>query len=300
MDSAIDLILEQLHAWYVNFWSTLPNFIAAILFLVVYILIFRWVKRSVVKLLEKTIDYDPIYKLVVNFSYVIIITIGLLIALGILKLDGTVNKLLAGAGIIGLGLSFAFQDIMANIFSGAYITMKQVFRVGDYIESNGVFGSVKGIKLRSIAINNLDGQEVLIPSRLVLQQVLTNYSATGTRRVVVTADVSYSEDLEKVKKIVLDTVNSIEDRLKDKPVEFFFTGFADSSITFMCRYWIKYEREPDYKHALSDAIMKIKAAYEANNITIPFPRRTIDFGVKGGQQLSDTVIQINTEKPSNK
>jgi small conductance mechanosensitive channel len=298
MDSALDLILEQLHAWYISFWTTLPNFIAAILFLVVYILVFRWFKRSLVRLLEKTIDYNPVYKLIVNLSYMVIITIGLLIALGILKLDGTVNKLLAGAGIIGLGLSFAFQDIMANIFSGAYITMKQVFRVGDYIESNGIFGSVKGIKLRSIAINNLDGQEVLIPSRLILQQPLTNYSATGTRRVVVKAGVEYSEDLEKVKKVVLETINSLEGRLKDKPVEFFFTEFADSSINFMCRYWIKYEREPDYKHALSDAIMKIKAAFDANDITIPFPIRTIEMGLKNNNSLSGSIIQIQSDNPS--
>ncbi|MBE2188712.1 MAG: mechanosensitive ion channel family protein [Desulfobulbaceae bacterium] len=298
MDSAIDLILEQLHTWYINFWSTLPNFIAAILFLVVYVLVFRWIKRALVRLLEKTIDYNPVYKLIVNLSYVIIITIGLLIALGILKLDGTVNKLLAGAGIIGLGISFAFQDIMANIFSGAYITMKQVFRVGDYIESNGIFGSVKGIKLRSIAINNLDGQEVLIPSRMILQQPLTNYSTTGTRRVVVNVGVQYSEDLDKVKKVVLETISSLEGRLKDKPVELFFTEFADSSINLMCRYWIKYDREPDYKHSLSDAIMAIKAAFEANDITIPFPIRTIEMGSNNNNPNSGSIIQIQSDNPS--
>lgn len=298
MDSALDLILEQLHTWYINFWSTLPNFIAAILFLVVYVLVFRWIKRALVRLLEKTIDYNPVYKLIVNLSYVIIITIGLLIALGILKLDGTVNKLLAGAGIIGLGISFAFQDIMANIFSGAYITMKQVFRVGDYIESNGIFGSVKGIKLRSIAINNLDGQEVLIPSRMILQQPLTNYSTTGTRRVVVNVGVQYSEDLDKVKKVVLETISSLEGRLKDKPVELFFTEFADSSINLMCRYWIKYDREPDYKHSLSDAIMAIKAAFEANDITIPFPIRTIEMGSNNNNPNSGSIIQIQSDNPS--
>ncbi|PKL84824.1 MAG: mechanosensitive ion channel protein MscS [Ignavibacteriae bacterium HGW-Ignavibacteriae-1] len=300
MDSAIDLILEQLHTWYINFWSTFPNLIAAILFLLVYILFFRWFKRALVRLLEKTIDYNPVYKLIVNISYVTIITIGLLIALGILKLDGTVNKLLAGAGIIGLGISFAFQDIIANIFSGAYITMKQVFRVGDYIESNGIFGSVKGIKLRSIAINNLDGQEVLIPSRLILQHPLTNYSTTGTRRVVVKVGISYGEDLEKVQKVVLEAVSSVEDRLKDKPIEFFFTEFGESSINLMCRYWIKYDREPDYKHSLSEAIMKIKAAFNENDITIPFPIRTLDFGIKGGKQLSETILQIKSDNPDEK
>lgn len=299
MDNAIDLILEQLHSWYINFWTTLPNFVAAVLFLVAYILIFRFIRRSLIRFLERTIDFNPVYKLIVNVSYVAIITIGLLISLGILKLDGTVNKLLAGAGIVGLGISFAFQDIIANIFSGAYITLKKVFRVGDYIETNGVYGSVIGIKLRSVAINNLDGQEVLIPSRMILQNPITNFSVNGERRVVVHVGISYGENLERVKKIVLDVLYSLENRIPDKPVEFFYTGFGDSSIKFMCRYWIKFEREPDYKHALSDTIIKIKAAFDANGITIPFPIRTLDFGIKGGQALTDTTITVKTDKSEN-
>lgn len=299
MDNAIELILEQLHSWYINFWTTLPNFVAAVIFLVAYVLIFRFIRRSLIRFLERTIDFNPVYKLIVNVSYVSIVTIGLLIALGILKLDGTVNKLLAGAGIVGLGISFAFQDIIANIFSGAYITLKKVFRVGDYIESNGIYGSVTGIKLRSVAINNLDGQEVLIPSRMILQNPLTNFSVNGERRVVVSVGISYGENLERVKQIILDLLNSFDNRIPNKPVEFFYTGFGDSSINFICRFWIKFEREPDYKLALSDTIIKIKKAFDENGITIPFPIRTLDFGIKGGKTLSQSTVTVKTDKSEN-
>ncbi len=92
MDNAIDLILEQLHSWYINFWRMLPNFVAVVIFIIAYVQLFSFTQRSLIRFLEHTIYFNLFYEFIVNFSYVtIIIVTGLLISIGILKLDYTVK-----------------------------------------------------------------------------------------------------------------------------------------------------------------------------------------------------------------
>ncbi len=99
--------------------------------------------------------------------------------------------------------------------------------------------------------------------------------------------ISYGDDLEKVEEITLEAINRINYLDKDKPVDLYFLEFGNSSINFVVRYWVNYYKQTDYLKALSDGIKNIKKSYDNNNITIPFPIRTLDFGIKGGEKLSE-------------
>ena len=90
--------------------------------------------------------------LVKTVIYVLILGIGLFAALSVLNLDGTVTSLLAGAGIIGLALGFAFQDIAANFISGVLLSTRHPFGIGDIIETNDFFGTVQKLNLRNTII----------------------------------------------------------------------------------------------------------------------------------------------------
>jgi small conductance mechanosensitive channel len=83
---------------------------------------------------------------------------------------------------------------------------------------------------------------------------------------------------------------------EDKKVEFFYTAFGDSSINFVVRYWVNYGRQPDYFRAISDGIKNLKKTYNENDITIPFPIRTLDFGIKGGEKLDSMLSSNNISK----
>lgn len=91
------------------------------------------------------------------------------------------------------------------------------------------------------------------------------------------------EDLQRVEDITLAAVKSIDYLRKDKPIDFYYQEFGNSSINFVVRYWVNFHKLTDYLRALSDGIKRIKVAYDKNNITIPFPIRTLDFGIKGGK-----------------
>jgi small conductance mechanosensitive channel len=152
-------------------------------------------------------------------------------------------------------------------------------------------GKVEEINLRDTVIRTFQGQMVIIPNREVFQNSIENYSLLGKRRYDLDVGVSYGEDLEKVKHITLEAVKGIEN-LTDDEVTMFYVGFGNSSINFKVRMWVNSTEQIVYKQVGNDAIIRIKKAYDENDIMIPFPIRTLDFGIKGGTQLKDMPISM--------
>ena len=148
-------------------------------------------------------------------------------------------------------------------------------------------------------MHSFQGQEVIIPNREVLQNPLINFSHNGTRRVDIDCGVAYGDDLEKVKRVVIDAVSKIENRQKEKDVEFFFKEFGGSSINFDVRFWIDFKGQKDFLAAQHEAIIKVKQAFDENDIMIPFPIRTLDFGIKGGEKLDAMLKSVKSVTDKN-
>ena len=288
---AINLITEKLENWLKEFIVLLPNLVIAIVVALLFVMLARLVRSLISKILGRISHNHAVNNLLITMIYVIVLTIGIFIALTIVKLDGAVTSLLAGVGIVGLALGFAFQDIAANFISGVLIAVGQPFRVGDIIKSGDNFGTVSDISLRTTTIRSFQGIEVLIPNKKLFQEVVENYTNTKDRRVDLSIGVSYGDDLDKVKELTIEAIRSLKSIDRPNEVTLFFTEFGESSINFSVRFWAKSARQPDYLQAQSDAIVAIKQVYDANDIMIPFPIRTLDFGIKGGEKLSEMKIQ---------
>ena len=286
LDKAFQALQNELQEWFVAVILNLPNFILAIIIFIIFIFVAKYTKKGFTKIYTKISSTKTVTKLIGNLIAISIVIFGLIIALGILQLDKTVSSILTGAGIIGLAIGFAFQDIIVNIFSGIVIAFNEPIKEGDLIETNDVIGTVDHIKLRAVFIDNLKGQLVIIPCRDIIQKRLINYTKHGFRRIDVPVGISYGEDLEKVKKVTVNAVRNVNNLVKDKGIDFYYEGFGDSSINFIVRFWIPIVDQVSYFTTKSDAIMKIKKAYNENDITIPFPIRTLDFGIKGGEKLN--------------
>lgn len=287
--NASELILNKLEEWVHTIIKMLPNFALAALVVVITYFIARFVRGLVKGVMHRATPHATLQYLISNIAFVGIILFGTFIALGLLDLDKTVTSLLAGAGIIGLALGFAFQDIASNFMSGIIMAVRMPFREGDIIETKDVMGIVTDMNLRSTTVRSFQGQYHIIPNKEVFQNVITNYNTYGKRRIDLPVGISYGDDLEKVKKVVLQAIDGVANVMQNEPVQFFYTEFADSSINFEIRFWISYRAQPDYLQVRSDAIMAIKKAFDNNDITIPFPIRTLDFGIKGGEKLNEVL-----------
>lgn len=289
VETAYELIVEKLTDWMQAVIVMLPNLLLAVLIVLATAAIARVAYHLVRRVLAKVSDNVSISGLIANMVHLGVLALGVFIALGVLKLDKTVTSLLAGAGIVGLALGFAFQDIAANFIAGIMMSIRKPVSIGDVIESNGYFGKVTAINLRTTAVRRPQGPLVLLPNRDVFQKPLENFSQLGRRRVDLSVDVSYGDDLELVQRVTEDAIRALPQVLRDEDVSFVYTGFGDSSINFDVRYWVDFSDQSQYVTARSDGVKAVKRAFDTHDITIPFPIRTLDFGIKGGQPLSEAL-----------
>ncbi|MFC3881314.1 mechanosensitive ion channel family protein [Algoriphagus namhaensis] len=295
-------ITDKLSTWFSAGISLLPNLILAILVILATVFIGRSVKSLSQKYMIRLGTNETISRFLSQLFFLGILVLGIMMALSVMDLSKTVSSILAGLGIAGLALGFAFQDTAANFMSGIFITFNQPYKIGDVIESkDGHQGTVVDINLRVTKIQSFNGLVVHVPNRLLFQEYFINYSENKKRRVQIDCGVSYGEDLEHVQRVALEAMQDLPHRLKSEEPSIFWTGFGDSSINFTLNIWVQYsEEQKDFIPGRNEAILSLKKSFDQEGITIPFPIRTLDFGIKGGKTLTNQLSQLSlVESTSN-
>lgn len=287
LQKALTDLLGKLEGWGHTLLLLLPNIILAFGVLLLFWFIAKVADRGLRRLMHRFSVGHEIIDLTAVAVYIVIIATGVFIALDVIGLDKTVTSLLAGVGILGLALGLAFQSTGENYVAGIYLSIRRPFQVGQVIGSSDFFGVVEKIALRSTWVRVPEGQLVYLPNKKIFENPIVNYSDAGVRRVDLAVGVTYGADLEQVRRVAVEAVSGVAARDTSRPVELFYGGFGASSIDFEIRFWIPFHRQPDYLAARSDAVMRIKRAFDENGITIPFPIRTLDFARVGGVTLEE-------------
>lgn len=293
INNGYQLIIDKLMLWVKELIRILPNIALASIVLILGFVLAKSLTNLIKRLLKKVIKNQALDNLISSLIYIFLVSIIVFVSLSILKLDKAVTSILAGAGILGLALAFAFQDIAANFMSGIFLSVRRPLHVGDIVKIKDYMGKVEEINMRDTVIRTYQGQMVIIPNKDVFQNPIENYSLLGKRRIDLAVGVSYGDDLSKVMRVTMDAVKDIEGLSKEEAITMYYTEFGDSSINYVIRLWISTTEQVDFLHVKSQAIMCIKEAYEINDIMIPFPIRTLDFGIKGGVPLNE----VNASNP---
>jgi small conductance mechanosensitive channel len=295
-------LFDKLEGWAIALVRMLPNLALAILIIAVGFFAAKLTSNFAKKQMTRFHVDRTITGFLGRLLFIAILVVGTMVALSILNLSGTVASILAGLGIIGLALGFAFQDTAANFMSGIYITFNHPFAIGDVIETkNGVMGNVTDISLRVTKVKTFDGPVVHVPNRFLFEDDFTNLTEGGQRRLRVACGVSYGDDLEKVERIVLETLENTPGRIPGEDITIHWLEFGDSSINFTANIWLDYTRENKaFVGAKNYAVKAIKKAFDDNDIMIPFPIRTLDFGIKGGVTLKEEIKESGVEGKKNK
>lgn len=289
VDQALEPAKERITDWTESLVAMAPNILVAVAILVVAWLLARVTRKLALRLADRASLRNSVARLIGGLAAFAVLVAGLLIALSVLKLDKTVTSLLAGAGVLGIALGLAAQSLAASVLSGTLISLRKPYKEGDLIETGGHLGVVDRIELRVTRLMTPTGQIVLLPNKAILDQPLTNYSQLGRRRIDLDVGVSYADDLERAARVATEAVEGLPGRLEDSEVEVFYSEFADSSINFTVRFWMPFANQTDYLRARSLAVQRIKAAFDENGITIPFPIRTMDFGIQGGLAVGEAL-----------
>lgn len=283
-------LVTKLQDWLNNVIVNLPDLILATLVLIIGIFLTRRMQNYFYRLISRVSNKETVNRLLSNIATALFFMIVLFVVLSILGLDTALTTLLGTAGVAGLAVGLALQDPIINLFAGIMMSVRTFFKIGDLVETNDFFGIVEKISLRSTIIKTLQGQEVVLPNKNVYQNPLKNYSTSGERRIDLSCGVSYGDDLEKVREVAIGAIRNSVKHNEQRPVELFFTEFGNSSINFTLRFWTDSGMQGNYLNIQSEAIIAIKKEFDANDITIPFPIRTLDFGIKGGEKLSEMMM----------
>ena len=294
------MIEEKLGGWFDVVISHIPNFIVAVIIAILFSFIARLAGKGMKNVLRRSLDSTQIADLMASIFKVIVLSVGVFIALDFMGLKSTVTSLLAGAGIVGLAIGFAFQDMTENLIAGIAMGIRKPFKAGDVIETDNVFGSVHSINLRNTLIESFYGQLILVPNKILFRNVLRNYSTLGVRRIEVPVGISYADDIEKASEVIVDKINQFDFVIRKNETAVYAEGFGDSSINLLVWFWIKYPGEPDFMTVRHKGVVAVKQALDAADISIPFPIRTLDFGIKGGEKLDAMISDKINLQSANK
>ena len=172
----------------------------------------------------------------------------------------------------GVAVGLALQGGLSNLAGGIIIIILKPFKVGDYIVEGGVEGSVEAIGIFYTTLLTPDNKRVIIPNGGLMNSTITAVNQLDTRRVDWTFSVSYSTDIDKVRKLIAYVVETNELVLKDKSVDIFLANHNESSIDFSVRAWTK---TSDYWTVYFDINEKMKKAFDKAGVEIPFPQMDV-------------------------
>lgn len=172
----------------------------------------------------------------------------------------------------GLAVGLALQGSLANFAGGVLILLFRPFRVGEVIDAQGFLGSVKEIQIFHTVIKTFDNRTIIVPNGALSNDKITNLSREETRRVEWTFGVSYDDDIRKVKELILEQIKSDDRILAEPEPTCVLAEFGDSSVNFMARAWVN---AGDLWPVFWDMNERVKTAFDAADITIPFPQRDV-------------------------
>ncbi len=281
LSQAFANLTDKLLGWLDAIINNLPNFALAILVLISAYVIAKYVNKFTHKLVSKRVERESISSIIARISAVTVVLVGLFLALGILNLNKTLTSLLTGAGVAGLVIGLALQGTLANTIAGIVISFRKKIQIGNWVDTNGYSGEIIDINLKDFTLKEADNNIVVIPNKMILENPLKNYSLTTKMRVFIECGVGYESDLEDVEHLTKETIAHTFDQVESTDdVEFYYTEFGDSSINYLCRFWIDAESMLEKLKAKTTAIIAIKKAYDKAGINIPFPIRTLQFDNK--------------------
>ena len=263
----MEKIFETLFLWATTYSVKI---IAALLILIIG----RWlagkISTLVTRILEKNTVDITLVRFLENITYYILLVVVIIAALGQLGINTTSFLTIVGAA--GLAVGLALKDSLSNFASGVMLILFRPFRVNDYVTVGGVSGTVAGIALFNTTLNTPDNQRVIVPNSQITSDVITNVTANDTRRVDLVIGISYDDDIKTAKEI-LTTVLKEDDRILENPASTIAVSeLGNSSINFVVRPWVKTPDTWPVKFALLE---KIKLAFDAQGISIPYPQTDV-------------------------
>ena len=239
------------------------------------ILIIGWLlSKLVTGLLRRALNRSKVDQTLVKFlcSCVYMVLMAFVIISAITKLGVNTASFVAVLGAAGFAIGFAMQGSLSNFAAGVMLMLFRPLRTGDLVEAGGILGTVEEVGVFATVINTLENKRAIIANSEVTGGNIINYSANGALRVDMQFGIGYGDDMDKAVSIMMSVLQADERVLKDPAPTVACVGHGASSVDFVCRPYV----HPDhYWDVWFDTHKKVKEAFDAQGVSIPFPQRDV-------------------------
>ena len=234
----------------------------------------RWVAKAIVRIIERLMvkrEVDAtLVSFVSNLGYVALLAFVIIAALNNLGIQTA--SFIAVVGAAGLAIGLALQGSLSNFAAGILMIIFRPFKVGDYVEGAGVAGTVESIQIFTTQLTTPDNKTIIIPNSKISGDNIVNYSTKEFRRVDLTFGIDYGDDIDQARQIIMDIITNDARVQKDPEPVVVVSELADSRVSLTTRAWAK---TADVWNIFFETTEKVKKAFDAQDITIPFPQRDV-------------------------
>jgi small-conductance mechanosensitive channel len=237
-----------------------------------------WAATALAGFLERRIKRAPdltpsVQVLLGKLLKITLLTLAVVIAINSVGIDLTALAVLSGA--IGVGIGFGLQKVVSNLISGVILLLDKSIKPGDVIELGETFGWISSLGARYVSVVTRDGKEYLIPNEDLITQRVVNWSFSDELvRIETTFGVSYNSDPHQVRRIARTAAAKPARVAKDLPPVCHLTGFGDSSLDFVLRFWINDPRV-GVANIKGEVLLAVWDAFKEHGIEIPYPHRQL-------------------------
>jgi small conductance mechanosensitive channel len=245
-----------------------PRVLAALVVMLVFWVILRATRPLLRGVLARARFAEALIGLLVDglFKGAIII-IALITAASQLGIN--VTAALAGLGVAGIALGFAAQETVANMIAGFLVFWDRPFQIGDYVTTQGMYGRVQEITMRTTRIRTMENTYAVIPNKQIIGDLLVNHSMYGVTRVNVPVGIAYKEKIAEARAVLLPAISKVDGVVESPAPDVVAIELGGSSVNLMARVWIS---DSALEKPVGQAVLEAsKVALDEAGIEIPFP-----------------------------
>lgn len=270
--------MQDLNVSINNIWQTVwiwvgqygLRLVVALIILFVGMYVARRIADVSGRLMRKAGVEETLSIFLKKILYYLVVAAIVVAALGQVGIN--VTSFLAVLGAAGLAVGLALKDSLSNFAAGVMLILNRFFRVGDFVTVAGISGTVNSMTIFNTELTTGDNQRIFVPNSSILGTVIVNASANPTRRVDMVFGIGYGDDIDAARAVLVDLLSQDSRILTDPAPVVAVSELADSSVNFVVRPWVK---SGDYWAVKFDFTEKVKKAFDAKGISIPFPQRDV-------------------------
>lgn len=257
--------------------ALLPNLVLALITFIIFFIVAGIIRRLVRRLTRDRRHARNLGLILGRLAQWSIILIGLFISLSIVIPTLRAGDLVQLLGISGVAIGFAFRDILQNFLAGILILLTEPFQLDDQIIFKEFEGTVENIQTRATTIRTYDGRRIVIPNSELFTNSVTVNTAFSHRRLEYDLGIGYGDDIDQVKRLILDAIHETTSVLQDPAPDAIVVGLAESTVNIRARWWVKPPLRAEVLNLQDQVLTAIKKKLTANGIDLPFPTQQILF-----------------------